>query len=556
MNETQRPSQITWRRFRSNRFALTGAILLAILYVLAAFAGFFSPYSPTNDEFRSHFYHPPTKIRFRDEGGNFHLRPFVYRTYLADIRRLIYTESKPLRIAHKNPAANTNPYLPDSWESEDPILILENESGKILARVHEMEETSENSGWFVAVVPLRRMPATSHLVIKSTLGDSVTFPVQNQRASFSTKPVSPTFDLMDEAGHHLLAYDTSLERIPMLFFVKGSDYRIFGVIPCNRHLFGVRSPGHIFLFGSDQWGRDIFSRVLYGAQISLSIGLVGVLVTTLFGLFLGGIAGYYGGASDNFIMRFAEILLSIPALYLILTLRNIIPDTLQASYDKMNLFVSETFAWQQNPAAFAIVAIVSLLLLSYYIYRRQRRKPAFVVAGLWLLMIFFGGRIAGSFLRLVQLLLPGSIHLSSQWTYLLIVLILSTIGWAAMARVIRGMVLSLREQEYVLAAKAAGASDLRVLIRHILPNTFGYVIVRATLLIPAYILGEVALSFLSVGVQEPVASWGNMLSAAQNLRVLQQFSWTLAPGYFLFVTVLGFNFLGDGLRDALDPRQR
>ena len=126
-----------------------------------------------------------------------------------------------------------------------------------------------------------------------------------------------------------------------------------------------------------------------------------------------------------------------------------------------------------------------------------------------------------------------------------------------MARVIRGMVLSLREEEYVLAARATGAGDARVLLGHILPNTFGYVIVRATLLIPAYILGEVALSFLGVGVQEPVPSWGNMLSSAQSLRVLQDFTWILAPGFFLFVVVLAFNFLGDGLRDAFlirDPK--
>ncbi|MCI0614685.1 ABC transporter permease, partial [bacterium] len=130
----------------------------------------------------------------------------------------------------------------------------------------------------------------------------------------------------------------------------------------------------------------------------------------------------------------------------------------------------------------------------------------------------------------------------------------STVGWASMSRVIRGMVLSLREEEYVLAARATGAGDARVLLGHILPNTLGYVIVRATLLVPAYILGEVALSFLGVGVQEPVPSWGNMLSAAQSLRVLQEFTWILAPGFFLFVAVLAFNFLGDGLRDALDPR--
>jgi peptide/nickel transport system permease protein len=156
---------------------------------------------------------------------------------------------------------------------------------------------------------------------------------------------------------------------------------------------------------------------------------------------------------------------------------------------------------------------------------------------------------------IAESIIPGSTYLSSEWTYLVIILILSTVGWAAMARVIRGMVLSLREEEYIMAAKAMGASDTRIIARHILPNTFGYVIVRGTLLIPAYILGEVALSFLGVGIQEPQPSWGNMLSTAQNIRVLQQFTWSLAPGFFLFVTVLAYNFFGDGLRDAFDPKQ-
>ena len=143
-------------------------------------------------------------------------------------------------------------------------------------------------------------------------------------------------------------------------------------------------------------------------------------------------------------------------------------------------------------------------------------------------------------------------NLAAQATYPLTIVVLSLTGWAGMARMIRGMVLSLREQEFVIAARALGANANRILFRHILPNTFGYVIVRATLLIPAYILAEVTLSYLGLGIQEPAASWGNMLSAAQELRVLEQFTWVLAPGIFLFWTVLAFNFVGDGLRD-LEP---
>lgn len=263
------------------------------------------------------------------------------------------------------------------------------------------------------------------------------------------------------------------EKLPVRFLITGSEYVILGLFHSDLHLFGVDSPGHIFLFGTDQLGRDTFSRVLHGAQISLSIGLVGVLITTILGMLIGGIAGFYGGTMDSILMRFAEILMSIPALYLILTLRNILPDRMGAA-----------------------------------------------------------------------------------WTYLLMVAILSFVGWATMSRVIRGMVLSIREKEFVLAARALGSSDARILIHHILPNTLGYVIVRATLLVPAYILAEVALSFLGAGVREPVPSWGNMLAVAQNLRVLEQFTWILAPGVFLFFTVLAFNFLGDGLRDALDPKLR
>jgi ABC-type dipeptide/oligopeptide/nickel transport system permease subunit len=247
-------------------------------------------------------------------------------------------------------------------------------------------------------------------------------------------------------------------------------------------------------------------------------------------------------------------LLSIPALYLILALRNIIPEKMQDLYDRINQFGQQTFAWHSSPLIFWAVLLGTLLCLSYYNHRKGwKRGPVFFSLAV-VALIVFGPMLLRFFLAIAEALVPGSTHLTSEWTYLLIIIMLSAVGWAAMSRVIRGIVLSLREQEYVMAARALGASDLRVLIRHILPNTLGYVIVRATLLIPAYILGEVALSFLGVGIQEPVPSWGNMLSASQSLRVLQQFTWSLIPGFFLFLTVLAYNFLGDGLRDALDPK--
>ncbi len=261
-------------------------------------------------------------------------------------------------------------------------------------------------------------------------------------------------------------------RLPLRFFARGAPYKLLGFIPADRHLFGVDAPEKIYVFGADQFGRDVFSRLLYGGRISLSVGLLGILITYALGMLLGGVAGYYRGLVDNLLMRFSEIVMSIPALYLILALRAAFPDDLR-----------------------------------------------------------------------------------SDLVYLIIILILSLVLWASLARIIRGMVLALRENEYVVAAEALGMPSLRVIVRHILPNTASFVIVAATLSVPGYILGEVALSFLGAGIQEPVASWGNMLQQAQNVRVLTSFPWILAPGVFIFLTVLAFNFLGDGLRDALDPRR-
>jgi len=263
------------------------------------------------------------------------------------------------------------------------------------------------------------------------------------------------------------------EATPLRLFVKGAPYRLLGILASDRHLFGADPPARIYLLGTDPSGRDVFSRLLFGSQISLTVGLIGIAISFTIGLLLGGISGYFGGWVDTTIMRSTELLLSIPGLYLLIALRGIFP-----------------------------------------------------------------------------------IDLPSQQVYLGIVVILAFIGWAGLARIIRGMVLSIRRAEYVAAAEALGAGRLRIIARHILPNTMSFVIVAATVTIPGYILGEVVLSFLGLGVQEPAASWGNMLAAARSVRVLTSFPWMLfAPGAAIFVTVLAFNFLGDGLRDALDPRR-
>ncbi|MBF0594481.1 MAG: ABC transporter permease [Candidatus Omnitrophica bacterium] len=246
--------------------------------------------------------------------------------------------------------------------------------------------------------------------------------------------------------------------------------RIYPVKFFTPRLFSVDAPGRIYLLGADSRGRDVFSRIIYGARVSLTIGLIGVLISFALGLLVGGIAGYYGGRIDNVLMRLCEVLMMAPGFYLLLALRAAVPD-----------------------------------------------------------------------------------NFNSVQVYFAIVIILSVIGWAGLARVVRGMCLSLRERDYVLAAKTFGLSDLQIIVRHILPHTVSYSIAAVMLSIPGYILGESALSLIGLGIQDPYASWGNMLTDAMSIVRIKFAPWILWPAFFIFVSVVCFNVIGDALRDVLDP---
>lgn len=356
MNEHLSPFQMAVKRLRKNRASLAAFYVILLLYLIAIFANFLSPYGCDNEK-RDRSYSPPAKLHFFDTRCKFHIRPFVYD----------YTSG----------------------------------FDKFYRRVYSVDKTR--------IYPVR-------------------------------------------------------------FFVRGDRYRLLGIFSCNLHLFNVDEPARIYLMGADSRGRDLFSRILYGSRISLSIGLAGVCISFILGTIIGGISGYFGGKTDTIIMRLCEMVMMIPGFYLMLALRAAFPP-----------------------------------------------------------------------------------ELSSVEVYFLIVVIMSFIGWAGLARVVRGMAISIREKEYVLASRAQGVNALSIITRHILPNTFSYTIVALTISIPGYILGESALSLLGLGIQDPDASWGNLLSEAMAISQIKFHPWILTPGVFIFITVMAFNFLGDGLRDAFDP---
>lgn len=266
-------------------------------------------------------------------------------------------------------------------------------------------------------------------------------------------------------------YTSNLTRVqPIRFFCLGDAYRFWGAVPASFHLVCPPEDGTMFLFGTDRLGRDIFSRILYGARISLTIGLLGISISFLLGISIGGLAGYYGGWVDNLVQRIIEVVRSFPELPLWMALAAILP-----------------------------------------------------------------------------------VNWSPLWVYFGITIILGLLDWPGLARAVRSKLLALREEDFTTAAQLMGASPPRIIARHLLPSFASHLIASLTLAVPTMILGETALSFLGLGLRPPITSWGVLLSEAQNINAVKLYPWLMLPVLPVIVTVLAFNFMGDGLRDAADP---
>jgi len=316
------------------------------------------------------------------------------------------------------------------------------------------------------------------------------FPSDKTDSKFLYAPPQ-TLHLFDEQGKlglYVNGYTSKIEpialrrvfvvdpnvKIPIGFFVQGYPYKLLGVIPANRHLIGPEDKSQpMFLLGADRLGRDLLSRLITGTRVSMSIGLVGVVLSLVLGILLGGLSGYYGGAVDNLIQRLVEFLRSIPSIPL-----------------WMGLAAAMPLNWPPERVYFGITVILSL------------------------------------------------------------------IGWTGLARVVRGRFLSLREEDFVMAARLDGQSELGIILSQMLPAFTSHIIAATTLAIPGMILSETALSFLGLGLREPVVSWGVLLQEAQDIRAIATAPWLLIPALAVVLAVLTLNFLGDGLRDAADPYAR
>jgi peptide/nickel transport system permease protein len=266
-------------------------------------------------------------------------------------------------------------------------------------------------------------------------------------------------------------YDIDTSKVqPIRFFCEGDSYNFWGLFEARGHVICPAEKGTLFLMGTDRLGRDIFTRILYGARVSLTIGVLGVSVSFILGIIIGGLAGYYGGTFDVVTQRIIEVIQALPHIPLWMALASIMPAT-----------------WSP-------------------------------------MVVYFG-----------------------------ITIILGLIDWTGLARAVRSKLLSLREEDYVMAAQLMGARTPRIVGRHLIPGFMSHIIAKATVAIPGMILGETALSFLGLGLRAPITSWGVMLNEAQNINVVALYPWLMLPVAPVILVILAFNFLGDGLRDAADP---
>ena len=518
--------QLVWRALRKHKLGMISLWILIIMYIIALLADFLSPTNPY-EQTQGLSFAPPSRVHWTDESGKL-TAPYIYawvmerdpETYrttfvegvsIGSITALdrstgtettftkgedgvidIFLTIKTVRYALDAEGNRANLGQPDysviqniklsELELFEKMMVSETSNRTTIdslspSRFRELQRI----GPPVKVVTersLHRVFAQKEAEIKDIVLEAIS--IYNEVIDIDGEDVELAKEFLAELeiSPNLLGVVVEPEvteyetvKYPIKFFAKSWDYKLLWLFPTNIHLFGTDQPSKLLLFGADRYGRDVFSRILAGSRISMSIGLLAIMITFSLGLSIGGAAGYFGGITDEILMRVTEVLMSIPSFYLLISLRAILPTSIP-----------------------------------------------------------------------------------SHMTYLLIVVILSFIGWPGMSRVIRGMVLGLKETEFVQAAVAMGYPSSRVILRHIIPNTATYIIVAATLSIPGYILGEAGLSFLGLGITEPSASWGLMLSQAQSIKAMTEAPWLLIPGIFIFIVVMGFNLLGDALRDALDPR--
>lgn len=291
----------------------------------------------------------------------------------------------------------------------------------------------------------------------------------DDEGNFSLRPFIYDYERLETGNEHQL----SGQKLFVYFLVEGEPYRYLG-FSGRIHLFGLKDPSkQIFLLGSDALGRDLFSRVLFGAQFSLSVGVAAIFFAAILGVLFGAWAGYWGGWTDRVIMRVCDLFLSLPGLFLVLGLRAVFP-----------------------------------------------------------------------------------LQLSGRESFWMIVLIFTILGWSSVTRIIRGQVLTLKTRQYVLAAQVAGAGSWWILFRHILPFTTNYLLVQCTVFVPMFIMGEITLSFLGVGVQEPDVSWGNLLAAGTSVQAISDHPWLLSPVLFVLLTVFLFNLAGEELQAVGKERAR